>query len=408
MNDDPKSKEQLIHELTEARRLLAELEAAAAVEQQAETALKEELAIIEQGKQEWEVTADSLPQLICLVDHEGQIIRANRTIETWGLAQVDRVKERTIKSLFAPASGEYLELFWQQAREALTQGAPAEWEVEDEFLRRYLHIQVQPLSRHASRHSHATESMAALILHDITERKLLERLKNEFLAHVNQEMEVPLTLIIARCQDTLAQQERLTPPIREDVQAICENGQQLYRLVNEILDLAEFEAGSLTLTPEPVELEPLLRQLQTTHAPLLAGKPIEFGLEIASALPPIEADRGRLEQLLNHLVTNAIKFTEQGRINLYALADDNSVFIKIEDTGIGIGEEYLEIIFEKFRQVDGSLSRRATGAGLGLALVRYLVQLHGGDIGIRSQVGKGTTVTVHLPIKHQAKREGPL
>jgi PAS domain S-box-containing protein len=402
MTDENKTPAQLVNELAEMRQRVAELEASETRRGQVEQALKESLEQIERAKQEWEVTADSLPQLVCLLDHEGHVIRTNRTIERWGLADVTNVKGKKVYELLHPghpASTDDVEALLQQAWQGLTQGQSAEWEVEDKILKRHLHIQVQPISTQTGRQSRAAGSFAALIIHDITQRKQAERLKNEFLANISLELQTPLTSIIGYSQMLLVGIEgELPPEIFEDIQGIHESGQQLLTLVNEILDLAEIETGSLVLTAEEVLIESLLDQVKTNHTTLLQQKPVEINVEVEPNLPSITADKMRLNQILNHLVANAIKFTEQGGVNVRAFRENGWICLEVADNGIGISEADLETIFEKFRQVDGSLSRRAEGAGLGLTITRHLVQLHGGTIGVHSRVGQGTTVTVRLPI----------
>lgn len=401
MDDKNKTKEQLINELAHMRQRIEELENRDNERKQIELALKESLTQIERAKQEWEVTADSLPQLVCLLDETGHVIRANRTVESWGLAQVVNVKGTKGSQLLHPGQPDnYLESFFQQAWGKVTQGQIGEIEIEDKVLKRDFHIQLQPISNQTGRQSKATDSFAALIIHDITERKQAERLKNEFLTNISQELQTPLTSIIGYSQMMLTgMQGELPSEMFEDVQAIHESGQQLVALINQILDMAEIEVGSLSLVPEKIAVKPLLENVKTNHAALLGAKPLEITMAVEPNLPEIKADKIRLNQILDHLVTNAVKFTPSGKVNLRASRENGWIRFEVADTGIGISETDLDIIFEKFRQVDGSLSRQAKGVGLGLAITRHLVQLHGGTIDVHSQVNQGTTVIVRLPLE---------
>lgn len=400
--DEKKSVEELTGELTTLRQQLAELQTANAACYQKEQALIENLDQIERAKQEWEITADSLPQLTCLLDNEGRIIRANRVVESWGLGHVTEVKGQKVEQLLQPmpgASGGSWATFLEQAWRHLAEGHSSEGEIEDTSLKRHFQVQVQLISPRTGRQSKATDSYAAIIIHDITERKQAERLKNEFLNNISQELHTPLTSIIGYSQIILTGMEgELSTKILEDVQAIHENGQQLLTLINEILDMAEIEVGSLALSAEQIEIEPLLQQIKTNHSALLGQKPVEIKVKVEADIPALKADKMRLGQILNHLVGNAVRFTQQGQVRMHAFRENGWLCIQVADTGIGISQENLETIFEKFRQVDGSLSRRVKGMGLGLTIARHLVKLHGGNIDVQSQLGQGTVVTVRLPL----------
>jgi signal transduction histidine kinase len=159
----------------------------------------------------------------------------------------------------------------------------------------------------------------------------------------------------------------------------------------------------MELNIEDVYVESLLDEIKTSNAGLLINKPVEMLTEVADDVSVIEADRVRLSQILNNLIGNAIKFTEDGSITLRAYNADESgwVCLEVEDTGMGMDEDGLKEIFERYRQVDDSLTRRAKGTGLGLSITRHLVQMHGGVVDVRSELGKGSAFTVRLPIKHQ-------
>jgi PAS domain S-box-containing protein len=234
----------------------------------------------------------------------------------------------------------------------------------------------------------------------------LDRLKSEFLANMSHELRTPLNSIIGYTEIMLMGiDSELDPETLEDVQAIYDNSQHLLRLINDILDLAKIEAGHLTLNLEEVHIEPLLEEIKTSSAGLLVNMPLELRVEVNGDLPPFEADRVRLSQILNNLVSNAAKFTHEGSITLRAFNDDGWVCIEVEDTGVGISEEDLENIFERFTQADGSTTRRAEGTGLGLAITRHLVEMHGGEIDVRSKLGEGSTFIVRLPMQRHLVRE---
>jgi signal transduction histidine kinase len=367
-----------------------------------EPAQLETLEQIERAKQEWEATVDALPQLVCLLNYQGSIIRANRTVEAWGLGQVSKVRGQTVHELLLPVYPDMvppLDNFLQAAWEALAEGHAREGEVEACLPKRYWHVQLQPLLTPTVHHPKATDSFAALVIHDITERKQSEQLKNEFLANMNEELQTPLTAIIGYSEIMLLGLDgELPAKMREDVEAILENGQHLFHLITEILDLARLQAGNVRLKKEYFSIQPLFEHLKSQYEPLLSQKSIKFSLEAEPDLPDLWADKVRFHQILTHLVSNALKFTEKGYVYLRAFQEVDWICIQVKDSGMGMNEGDVQTIFENFRQIDGSLTRRAKGAGLGLAITHYLVQMHQGTIQVHSQVGQGTTITVYLPV----------
>jgi PAS domain S-box-containing protein len=234
----------------------------------------------------------------------------------------------------------------------------------------------------------------------------VDRLKSEFLANMSHELRTPLNSILGYTEVLLMGIDGdLTSDMEEDVKAIYENGGQLLRLINDILDLTKIEAGRMTLSMESVDVAPLLEDVKVNNLGLLHKRKTEVDIQISAAedLPTIQADRVRLAQVLNNLVSNAVKFTDEGHVYLRASRTDDHICIEVEDTGVGIAEEDIDAIFERFRQVDGSSTRRAEGTGLGLAITQRLVQMHGGTITVQSALGKGSTFTVHLPIEQSQK-----
>ncbi|MCB9175901.1 MAG: sensor histidine kinase [Caldilineae bacterium] len=228
----------------------------------------------------------------------------------------------------------------------------------------------------------------------------IDRLTSEFLATVSHELRTPLNSVIGYAELILGGLNGpLEAEMQQDVEAIYENGQLLLRLVNDLLDLAKIEAGRLEL--ELVRIDPagLLEATRAANTRQLEQKGLALALEPAPDLPLIWGDPLRLQQVLDNLVSNAIKFTEAGEVRLAARREGDWLVIAVSDTGIGISEADRETIFERFRQLDGSFTRRAEGTGLGLAISRHLVRMHGGRIEVESQPGAGSTFRVLLPIE---------
>ena len=231
------------------------------------------------------------------------------------------------------------------------------------------------------------------------ELRQIDGLKSEFLANMSHELRTPLNSIIGYTQLLLMDLEgEIQEDSYQDMQAIETNSKHLLSLINDILDLAKIEAGRLELNKEPLEVDLLLDAARNNNAGLFIDSPLTFNVATEAGLPKIQADHIRITQVLNNLISNASKFTEEGGVTVRAFKENGNVCIAITDTGIGISQEDLDTIFERFRQVDGSFTRRAEGTGLGLPITRHLAEMHGGTLDVHSILGEGSTFTVRLPI----------
>ncbi len=226
------------------------------------------------------------------------------------------------------------------------------------------------------------------------------RLKSEFLATMSHELRTPLNSIIGFSGILLeGMAGELPDKQRSMVDAIYKSSQRLLELINDILDLSKIEAGRLELMPTPVRLQEIVRQWQSQMKILAARKGLTFEINLDPALPDvIYGDRSRITQIAVNLLGNAFKFTEAGKVSLDLLRQDESLIIRITDTGIGIPPHALNYIFEEFRQVDGTSQRRHEGTGLGLAIVRKLCEAMKGSIHVASKLGEGSVFTVTLPL----------
>ncbi|MEJ2556664.1 MAG: GAF domain-containing protein [Anaerolineae bacterium] len=234
----------------------------------------------------------------------------------------------------------------------------------------------------------------------------VDKLKTQFLANMSHELRTPLNSIIGFSRVILKGIDGpLTELQKTDLAAIYNSGQHLLGLINDILDLSKIEAGKMELNFEEVDLKPIIKGVMSSAVGLVKDKPIELEQHVSEDLPIIWADSTRLRQILLNLISNAAKFTEEGKITLSTDYDDEWVTISVADTGIGIPQEKMGNIFEEFTQVDGSTTRRVGGTGLGLPISYRFVELHGGDITVESQEGMGSVFTVTLPIHPQSVRK---
>jgi signal transduction histidine kinase len=197
----------------------------------------------------------------------------------------------------------------------------------------------------------------------------------------------------------------------EDVTLIRDSGRHLRELISEILDMSKIEAGMMELRYDIVSLSQVAKEIVASARSLTHPKDIEVHLELDPKLKDIEADRTRLVQILLNLMGNAVKFTNSGTVKLVLEDAGENVYFAVEDTGIGIHEKDIPIIFEQFRQIDGSLTRKAGGTGLGMPISKSLVELHGGEMAVQSTPGVGSVFSFTLPKQKpftQRRPTGPL
>ncbi len=224
------------------------------------------------------------------------------------------------------------------------------------------------------------------------------KLKSDFLASMSHELRTPLNGILGYSE--LLQLELGDPTQQEFAATIHTSGQHLLDIVNDLLDLAKVEAGRMELKPVDQDIARLASDLISTHRAHAQAKGLAVNLDLADDLPAtIHVDIQRVRQILNNLLNNAVKFTENGSIGLSVRRHDGWVAFAVSDTGPGIAPEAQEVIFEKFRQLDQFITRDHGGTGLGLALARELAHLLAGDLVVESRIGEGATFTLYLPIE---------
>ncbi|HEY4316740.1 MAG TPA: response regulator [Herbaspirillum sp.] len=253
--------------------------------------------------------------------------------------------------------------------------------------------------------SRVLEQSQALLEERAADLQEASRYKSEFLANMSHELRTPLNsaLILAKLLGD-NQPGNLSEEQVKFAQTIYSAGNDLLNLINDILDISKVEAGKLDLVPESVPVPRMLDALRMTFAPQAAQKQLNFRIVIDEDAPAsLYTDRQRLEQILRNLMSNAIKFTEQGDITLTVSraqgVDGGGISFAVRDSGIGIPLHQQERIFEAFQQADGTTSRRFGGTGLGLSISRDLSGLLGGSIGVRSAPGQGSTFTLLLPLQ---------
>ncbi|NOY26846.1 MAG: AAA family ATPase [Oligoflexia bacterium] len=233
----------------------------------------------------------------------------------------------------------------------------------------------------------------------------LDRLRDQFLANTSHELRTPLHGIIGIAESLLeGATGDLAQATRQNLGMVVSSGHRLSNLVNDLLDFSTLQHRRIELVCKAVDLRSVASKVLALSAWLVGDKAVDLNNEIGPALPAVDADEDRLEQILTNLVGNAVKFTERGSVSVRAvegvlLAEDRpGLRIEVADTGVGIRQAVQDRIFDSFEQADGSTSRLFGGTGLGLSVAKALVSLHGGEIGVESQPGRGSVFWFTLPI----------
>jgi signal transduction histidine kinase len=271
-----------------------------------------------------------------------------------------------------------------QLETAQRQLAEANAELEDRVTQRTAELEMANLQLRAT----ATRIVEAV------------RLKGEFLANLSHELLTPLHAVLGYSELAL---EGLYGPLggrqTAAMQKLRDNAQTLRRLINDIVDLLKAEAGRMALAIEPFDARELIDSTMEMLRHLFVAKKLHLTREVAADLPHLETDRGKVQHILYNLLSNALKFTREGNVTVraYATPGGEKFVCEVEDTGPGIAPDKIPTIFQAYRQLDGSTTRPAGGAGIGLTLTKELVDLLGGEITVHSRLGRGSLFRVTLP-----------
>jgi two-component system CheB/CheR fusion protein len=229
----------------------------------------------------------------------------------------------------------------------------------------------------------------------------MDRIKKDFVANICHELRTPVSTIIGYGE--VLRDPLFRGDAREILDRLVNNGQELSSLMDNLMNFSRMEADGNSSQFEIVKLTEILSALEMMTQRLIRERPIEFGIHVESAVDTIESDGQKLQQILVQLLTNALKFTEKGRIELslrkHQQAGQELLEIAVADTGIGIKREDQEVIFDDFRQLEGSSTRHYGGTGLGLGLCKRLAAAIGGEIRVASEYGVGSVFSLFLPVK---------
>jgi signal transduction histidine kinase/DNA-binding response OmpR family regulator len=246
---------------------------------------------------------------------------------------------------------------------------------------------------------------------EIQKEKAVEstKLKSQFLASMSHELRTPMNSILG-LTELILEEDIIKGKNRERIEVVLKSARRLMNLINDILDLSKIEAGKMEIHNEDILLEDLIKEVEYSISPLLINKKIDFRVFRDTDTSIImNTDRGKVTQVLINLLGNAVKFTESGFIEMGIMpVENNKLIFKIIDSGIGISEADQKVIFEEFRQVDGSITKKYSGTGLGLTICKKIADLLEGSISVNSQSGKGSTFIFTIPLNFVGKSKSAI
>ena len=340
------------------------------------------------GQQRLQAVLDSIDDGLLIIDRQGHLEHLNPVAQRQLGWDTDRLGQGLGTALERPELDEQLQLV---LRGGTLERAPDDLSIEVDGESRLLTYSLTPVS-----HTQGHILGAVMVLHDVTEQRAFERVRSEFVLRASHELRTPVTGMhmafgLFRERTHFAEDSREA----DLLDTVNEEMQRLMQLINDLLNFSRYQNGLQKLTLAPCSIEDLLGQAQTRFARLAQEKGIELLVEVQGPLPRLQADQAQLERVLDNLIDNALRHTSHdGLIRLQARRHGERMIISVEDNGEGIAYGQQGRIFEPFVQV----GRKKGGAGLGLALCKEIVQLHGGRMGVYSRPGQGTQFYMALAI----------
>ena len=290
---------------------------------------------------------------------------------------------------------------------------PSDFRAEIESLRQQLAAREKDIHSLNSELAETNQGVVALyseLDQQAEQLRSATELKSRFLSYMSHEFRTPLGSIISISKIMLDQLDGpLNPEQKKQTAFVLDAASELLQMVNDLLDLAKVEAGKITISPAWFELVNLFSALRGMFKPMLTPDSVPLIFEEPTGIPPVYSDDRKLSQILRNFISNALKFTEKGEVRVSAkLTDANLIIFSVRDTGIGIPREHQAALFKDFAQVDSPIQKRFRGVGLGLSLSKQLAHLLHGKITVESEVGVGSTFSVHIPAHPQGAESPPV
>jgi len=231
-----------------------------------------------------------------------------------------------------------------------------------------------------------------------------DRMKDEFLANISHELRTPLNAVIGFSGLLIQEENNLLPvEVKEDLNIIYQNGRNLLDMVETILDMSKIQAGKFELELKEIDPIQILEEVRVVALGLILDRPVKLTYDTPSWTVTIESDPVRFKQVMLNLIGNAIKFTEEGEVEIRPYLESGKFKVMVRDTGIGMTEEETQRLFQPFQQVDGSITRRFGGTGLGLVISKRLLELMHGQVTVTSAKGQGTAFTIEMPLVSESR-----
>ena len=357
------------------------------------------------------ITLDSMVQFVGLLDANGTVLEINQVaLDAVGIT----LKDVEGKPFWTTFWWQVSEVINDELRESIRRAAQGEfvrWDTEIYGRASGKETIVIDASLMPVKDEQGKVVFIAAEGRDITEKKAYEReiarqreelaeldkLKTRFFANISHEFRTPLTLMLAPLEDAVADKEKLSPANRERLELAHRNSLRLLKLVNALLDFSRIEAGRIHASYEPTDLATLTAQLASVFRSAMERAGIQLVIDCSCLSDMVYVDREMWEKIVLNLLSNAFKFTFEGKVSVQLREVDGGAELLVCDTGTGIPSEEIPRLFDRFHRVKGARGRSYEGSGIGLALVQELVRLHGGAMTVESKVDKGTTFRVHLP-----------
>lgn len=343
---------------------------------------------LEEERARLETTFSGMSEGVLLTDQRGDILHLNPAFRAMFQLK-GKVEGRSALEILASMASD------DAIREVIQKGEAVEREIAFENPRpRVFQVHFSPMRRDGKLFG------VVSVFHDLTEIRRLEEVRRDFIANLSHELKTPLTAIRG-FSETLLEEMGSDPSVAlKHAEIIFRHANELSRLTENLLNLSRIESGKEEINAESIPLKPFVERLVEGFSVQARVKKIELINEIEAAgpaAPTLQADPHKLNQILSNLVDNAIKYTPEGGKVWIRGGGEGGVCIEVEDTGPGIPKEDQDRIFERFYRVDKARSRQSGGAGLGLAIAKHLIELHGGRITIESSFGNGAKFKLTLP-----------
>ncbi len=355
---------------------------------------RELLGAGQESNTELGAACDAMSQGLLLVDSQMQVKYANGAAAVFLRAEREAMVGSDICTLILEE--EVLAAVRSVACGAIRRKASVEIQRQGETGTVVLRVSVRPVRR---------EDFAAamILIEDVTQQRVAEEARNAFVAQATHELRTPLTNIRLYAETAIDSGEDDPAARANCLNVINQEARRLEHMVGTILSVAEIEAGSMKIQHDDVRLDALFAELEADYRAQAAEKQLVLSFHLPPKLPVIQGDRDKIAMAIHNLLGNALKYTpEGGEVTVAVSSDDGALSVAVRDTGIGIGEDDRGRVFEKFYRAKDRRVAKITGSGLGLALAREVIRMHGGDITLQSELDQGSTFTLTLPAATEA------